>query len=476
MSSNYPQQGQGQMSNDYAQSEQGQGLSSPMQGQRRASYDLPQQMQRQRISQRSQSYSRSQSFPLSKSKLRRRENLHICHPLEQLLQLSHANLLGVQDVFYCERMKCFCIVYAVEKNTVPLSSFIANRTKKLGLDEIQIIMKQLAKGFEFLDQNSVYVHQFNMEDIFITIDEFTGELIAEIRYIKLGYRQDLYHIYVPPESYFPKLINRDQFTTKQLKSFRLSWQLGILLIELLRGQQFSSWYTQEEYIQTVDLICNYLNNPKIKNTFKISNFITEVLLGMTAVGLDERWEFNKIYEHFQIEYSPFEQKRFLDREDNFLMLVRSELKACFCDDLEEENNGKNSNREAQMKEVIDTYVQFYEEARALQKQNNGNRRMRSRRLSLSECYLQVIQGKNFEGLLQGHLQKLSIINDPSQNDSMFSEDTTDKSPTECGDLPTFDTPTRDQNFSQSSKPQPLDKICAFFTSITQLFKHPPNQY
>eukprot|EP01026_Neomeris_dumetosa_P041108 TRINITY_DN339_c1_g1_i2.p1 TRINITY_DN339_c1_g1~~TRINITY_DN339_c1_g1_i2.p1 ORF type:complete len:506 (+),score=37.49 TRINITY_DN339_c1_g1_i2:83-1519(+) len=341
--------------------------------------------------------------------------------LANLLQVQHPNILGVQDVFYCERMRCLCIVYAVSEDMVPLHTFLGRQASILPMKELLSIFKQVLCGLEYLYRQGTYVDWFNFEDVFVTVDKITGKVHAEIRYIKLGYRRDAFHMFLPPEFYFPELLNKDENkTSKEFKNSRLSWQLGILLVELLRGRQFIDRHSKDEYIHTVDQICNYFNNPELYNRYHLSKEISEVLMGLTAVGIEERWHVQKLFDCLWVSYYPSRSKCGLEREDQFEHNVQVQLQMCLEDEEPQEDLEDEEEKEAKMKEVVEEYVQFYQEAKELQERNRKRRKSQARRMSLSECYFQVMQNKNLCGALRGQIQCNSL---PSE--STVSEDSSE---------------------------------------------------
>eukprot|EP01025_Chloroclados_australasicus_P003873 TRINITY_DN10920_c1_g1_i9.p1 TRINITY_DN10920_c1_g1~~TRINITY_DN10920_c1_g1_i9.p1 ORF type:complete len:503 (+),score=49.75 TRINITY_DN10920_c1_g1_i9:316-1824(+) len=339
--------------------------------------------------------------------------------LLKLLRLQHPHLLGVQDVFYCDRMKCVCIVYDMGIKSVSLSS----RLSSMNLNEIQAVFKQIAIALEFLYEKGILVNWFNLEDVFVTVDEVSHEMHVDIRYIKLGCRGDYYHMFVHPESYFPKLVGKNQYTPKDLAAYQLSWQMGILLLEMLRGRQFPPNCTQTEYIHHVDQICNYWNSPDISISVHLPQCMSEILTGLTAIGLEERWHVQKLFGVMWVRYQQKAAVRVgLEREKDFDVSVQQELRACQEDEEEEiESDNVTSRKDAELKEVVEEYIQFYEEAKALQEKHQGRRRQQARRMSLSECYFQVMSNKNIENPLHKYIKSDSSFLNDSINSEVLTE-------------------------------------------------------
>eukprot|EP01024_Parvocaulis_polyphysoides_P023065 TRINITY_DN21338_c0_g1_i4.p1 TRINITY_DN21338_c0_g1~~TRINITY_DN21338_c0_g1_i4.p1 ORF type:complete len:270 (-),score=51.08 TRINITY_DN21338_c0_g1_i4:503-1264(-) len=201
---------------------------------------------------------------------------------------------------------------------------------------------------------------------------------------------------------------------------------------MLRAQQFPPNCTQQEYVYNVDQIANYWDSPDISISMHLPKEVTEMLTGLTAVGLEERWHVEKIFDFVWVNFQRENVSRVgFERVDDFVGVVQDELLECQKDgdEEEEESEDDGSRKEAEMKEVVEEYVQYYEEAKALQEKNQGRRRSRARKMSLSECYFEVMSSKNVGGHLHGYLQQ-----DSGLTDSLVSESLTDCSATEFGDV------------------------------------------
>eukprot|EP01025_Chloroclados_australasicus_P069942 TRINITY_DN996_c0_g1_i2.p1 TRINITY_DN996_c0_g1~~TRINITY_DN996_c0_g1_i2.p1 ORF type:complete len:547 (-),score=42.18 TRINITY_DN996_c0_g1_i2:1737-3182(-) len=407
----------------------------------------------------------------------RRRSQH--HPLVKLLTLSHGNLLGVQDVFYCCKMKCLCIVYAMDSNMVTMSQFLSQRGNNLSMKDIESVFEQVAYGVEYLERNRVYPHNFSLEDVFIQENQRSKELTVQIRYIKLHHREDAdrYRIHIPPEHYFTQLVDTSKLSCDDLLAYQISWQLGIILIEIIRGKPFSSWYIQNEYIELVDVICNYLSTPELVGKFNLSKQMIDLLTGMTAVGLDERWRSQQVFDWLYVCGNPQERYEVeLFRAEDFVDVILQQMEECGEDESREYGGSEDgvSSQEAEIKEAADVYLKYYKEAKALQQQKQGRRKSTVRRMSLTECYLQVMQSKHYEAHLQKQLEKISLPTESGTGSSLVSDDT-DRSAAHYDIQSVRGRSSRKQVNRQVN--QPFDRISAFFNQITQmcLFKQPPKE-
>eukprot|EP01023_Acetabularia_acetabulum_P016423 TRINITY_DN18113_c0_g1_i1.p1 TRINITY_DN18113_c0_g1~~TRINITY_DN18113_c0_g1_i1.p1 ORF type:complete len:537 (+),score=33.42 TRINITY_DN18113_c0_g1_i1:84-1613(+) len=277
--------------------------------------------------------------------------------LLQWLQLSHASLCEICDIFYSPDLQCLCLVHNIPSQARTLRQFYEqiNRLElKIEFDckAIRSIFRQIVRGIEYLLQQGMEVSRISMDDIIVWQDK-SGEFIAQIRYLKFKHvfsktlhDEDHYSLLESPESVFPELHRTNKNTNKNseahekdLQNKQICWQLGLILYQMCLGQLLPDFLDgKDEYLDEVDDLVNSMNDPN--QNWKCS-CLQELVSSLLELEIQERTNFEQVCKKVWIAYAP-EIEQESKRTQDFISQVRIQLTHCLLDNHINDNYMKSN--------------------------------------------------------------------------------------------------------------------------------------